>query len=293
MSEAPSKAVTSHWPEYLMEAALLGLFMISACGFVVLLEFPGSPVRRALPDAGVRRFLTGLAMGGTAIALIYSPWGKQSGAHFNPATTLTFWWLGKVPRRDAAWYVAAQFAGAALGVLVARVLLGGRLADPATNFAVTMPGPAGVAAAFGAEVAISFILMSVILRVSNHPGLARHTGIFAGILVALYITFEAPLSGMSMNPARSFGSAVVAADWTALWLYFTAPTLGMLAAAALYVRQRGRGGVACAKLHHQNDKRCIFCASRLEPFALRLHSSPRHRERAASTPQHLTREIEG
>ena len=90
MSGTAASASSRHWPEYLMEAALLGLFMISACAFTVLLEFPGSPVRQAVPDPGIRRFLTGLAMGTTAIALIYSPWGKQSGAHFNPAMTLTF-----------------------------------------------------------------------------------------------------------------------------------------------------------------------------------------------------------
>ncbi len=267
-----------------MEAALLGLFMISACAFTVLLEFPGSPVRQAVTDPAIRRFLIGLAMGTTAIALIYSPWGKQSGAHFNPATTLTFWWLGKVKPRDAAWYVAAQFAGGAMGVVVARALLGTRLADPATHFAATIPGPKGPAVAFVAEAAISFVLMSVILRVSNHARLASHTGLFAGALVALYITFEAPLSGMSMNPARTFSSAVVAGDWTALWLYFTAPPLGMIAAAAIYLRRHGAHAVACAKLHHQNDKRCIHCGARMEPFSSRPHSSPRRREHSAPAP---------
>ena len=267
-----------------MEAALLGLFMISACAFTVLLEYPGSPVRQALPDAGVRRLLIGLAMGATAIALIYSPWGKQSGAHFNPATTLTFWWLSKVRPRDAAWYIAAQFGGGAAGVVIARALLGARLADPTTNFAVTVPGAAGPAVAFIAEAGISFLLMSVILQVSNHPSLAWLTGVFAGVLVALYITFEAPLSGMSMNPARTFGSALIAGNWTALWLYFTPPPLGMLAGAAVYVRRRGAAAVACAKLHHQNDKRCIHCGARMEPFPPPVHSSPRRREHPVPAP---------
>jgi aquaporin Z len=106
--------------------------------------------------------------------------------------------------------------------------------------------------------------MSVILRVSNTPRLARYTGLFAGALVATYITIENPLSGMSMNPARTFGSAVNARDWTALWIYFTAPPLGMLAAAEVYVRTRGWRAVFCAKLHHQNDKRCIFCEYQAE-----------------------------
>ena len=252
----------SHWPEYAMEAALLGIFMISACAFVVLLEHPRSPVHLALPDATLRRALMGLAMGGTAVSLIYSPWGKQSGAHFNPATTLTFLRLGKMAPRDAAAYLAAQFAGGIAGVLVASLLLGDLIADRTTNFAATLPGPRGVAVAFGAEVLITFILMSVILRVSNHPTRARLTGLCAGALVALYITLEAPLSGMSMNPARSLGSAVFARDWMALWVYFTAPPLGMLLAAEVYLRRRGPAGVFCAKLHHQNDRRCIFCETR-------------------------------
>ena len=252
----------SHWPEYLMEAALLGLFMVSACSFVVLLEYPGSPVHRMLPDPLVRRLLMGLAMGGTAVALIYSRWGMQSGAHMNPAVTLTFHRLGKVPRRDALGYVAAQFTGGLLGVGLASLLWGGRLADRATNYAATLPGRSGVAAAFGAEVVITFVLMSVILRVSNHPRHARLTGLCAGLLVATYITLEAPISGMSMNPARTLGSAAFAGVWTALWIYFLAPPLGMLAAAELYLRRRGRAAVFCAKLHHENDTRCIFCHAR-------------------------------
>jgi aquaporin Z len=156
----------------------------------------------------------------------------------------------------------AQFIGAGLGVLVAWELLGARLENRATNFAVTVPGPEGVGVAFVAELVISFLLMSVILTVSNHQRFARFTGICAGLLVALYITFEAPLSGMSMNPARTLGSAVFARSWTALWVYFAAPPLGMLAAAEVYLRLRGRQAIFCAKLHHQNDQPCIFCESR-------------------------------
>jgi aquaporin Z len=252
----------SHWPEYLMEAALLGVFMLSACSFVVLLEYPGSPLHRMLPDPLLRRFVMGLAMGGTAVVLIYSRWGMQSGAHMNPAVTLTFHRLGKVSRRDAVAYAAAQFAGGLLGVGVASLLWGSRLADRAADYAATVPGRAGVAAAFGAEALIAFGLMSVILRVSNHPRHARFTGLCAGLLVATYITIEAPISGMSMNPARTLGSAAFAGRWTALWIYFLAPALGMLGAAELYIRRRGAAAVFCAKLHHQNDTRCIFCHSR-------------------------------
>jgi aquaporin Z len=97
-----------------------------------------------------------------------------------------------------------------------------------------------------------------VLIVSNTKNLARFTGLFAGLLVATYISVEAPLSGMSMNPARTFASALPAQLWTALWIYFTAPPLGMLLAAEFYIGMKGVQRVFCAKLHHYNDKRCIF-----------------------------------
>jgi aquaporin Z len=260
-----STAFTRHWPEYLMEAGGLGTFMISACVFTAILWHPASPVPQAVTDPLLRRLLTGIAMGLTAIGIIYSPWGQQSGAHLNPAVTLTFFRLGKVEAWDALFYILAQFVGGATGVALAAALLSQPVAHPAVNYVATIPGMAGPMLAFVAEVAISFILMSVVLRIANTPYLARYTGLFAGALVATYITVEAPLSGMSMNPARSFGSALVAQLWTSLWIYFTAPPLGMLAAAELYRLQRGVQAVICAKLHHHNSKRCIFrCGYQLQ-----------------------------
>jgi len=241
-----------------MEGALLGVFMVAACSFATLLEHPASPAHQALPDGDVRRFLMGLAMGLTAIGLIYSPWGQQSGAHMNPSLTLTFFRLGKVGRGDALGYVVGQFVGGVLGVLLVRATLGMLVAHPAVRFAATAPGPGGAARAFVAEFAISFVLMAVVLVASNSVKLARYTPLLAGALVATYITVEAPISGMSMNPARSFASALAAWRWTALWIYFTAPPLGMLAAAQTYVQLRGAHRVLCAKLNHRTTRRCIF-----------------------------------
>ena len=124
---------------------------------------------------------------------------------------------------------------------------------------VTAPSEAGVLVAFIAEVGISFGMMLMVLFANNTRRLARYTGLFAGLLVALYITFESPLSGMSMNPARSLASALPSGHWTAFWIYLIAPPLGMLLAAQAYLTWKGRHAVHCAKLHHQNDKRCIFC----------------------------------
>lgn len=258
-------ALAAHWPEYLMEGAELALFMVSACVFTVVLFHPDSPVPRLLPGIMTRRLLIGVAMGLTAIAIVYSPIGKRSGAHFNPSLTVTYLRLARVAPVDAMFYVVAQFAGAVLGVLVAGLLLGPRLGHAAVHYAATLPGPRGAAVAFVAEATISFVLMTVVLVASSRPRLARFTGVFAAGLVATYITLEAPLSGMSMNPARSFGSAVFARELGALWIYFAAPPLGMLLAAEAFVRN-GRA-VACAKLHHDNASRCIFCAFWRTPHA--------------------------
>jgi len=252
------RAFEEHWPEYMAEALGLGLFMVSACVFGTLLGHPGSPAARVIPHGFHRRLLMGLAMGFTAVALIYSPWGRRSGAHLNPATTLTFWRLGKVAGTDAAWYALFQALGGIAGVLAAAVLIGPALGDPSVHYVATVPGSAGITPAFLAEVVITFVLMTVVLRVSNNARLAGYTGAFAGALVAIYIAFEAPVSGMSMNPARSFASAVPAADWATLWIYFLAPPIGMLLAAELYVRRQGLARVFCAKLHHDSRSRCIF-----------------------------------
>ena len=205
--------------------------MISASGFTVLLEHPASPFVAALPDPFLRRMLIGIAMALTALTLTLSPIGKRSGAHFNPAVTLTFWRLGKVQPWDAFFYVVAQFLGGIAGVAGVAALVPHLLEDASVNYVATQPGAAGVDIAFAAEFAISFILMLTILTVGNHSRLSRYTPFFAATLVATFITFEAPLSGMSMNPARTFGSAFVGHVWTGLWIYFTAPVLAMLCAA--------------------------------------------------------------
>jgi len=132
------------------------------------------------------------------------------------------------------------------------------VAHNSVNYAVTLPGPDGPTVAFFAEIIISFILMSVVLTVSNTKRLARWTGMFAGALVATYITIESPISGMSMNPARTLSSAVGAQVWMSLWIYFVAPPVGMLLAAEVYKRLNAGRAVVCAKLHHYNNQRCIF-----------------------------------
>jgi len=280
MLEAPRH----HWPEYLMEAAGLGIFMISACVFTTAIEHPGSPIRHWIANALSRRIFIGAAMGLTAIGLVYSPWGKQSGAHLNPSVTITFFRLGKVSLRDAFFYVLAQFVGADVGVLTSAFLLRPWISHPAVNYAATVPGPKGASVAFVAELFISFVLMTMILFVSNGGRFAAFTGVLAGMLVATYISLEAPLSGMNMNPARTFGSALSSQVWKGWWVYFTAPPIGMLLAAEFYRRLRGAHSVVCAKLHHQNDKRCIFRCGYQQMIAATLRDEVAQPKSAVSSP---------
>jgi len=258
MASGAIEAVRGHWPEYLIEAAGLALFMISAGAFGTLLEYPRSPVRGTLPDPLVRRALMGMAMGATAIGLIYSPWGRQSGAHFNPAVTLAFSRLGKVAPWGGVFYVIAQFIGGLAGVLAISAVLGNAFRGPPVEFIVTVPGSAGPLIAFLAEFAISCGLMLAVLYTSNRIRLMRYTGLFAGALLASYITIEAPFSGTSMNPARTIASAAPSGVWDGLWIYVSAPLLGMLIAVDAYRLLTGHTGVICAKLNHITHRRCIF-----------------------------------
>jgi aquaporin Z len=121
------------------------------------------------------------------------------------------------------------------------VLFGSSLSDASINWVVTKPGPGGSAIAFGAEAAMTMLMMSVVLVLSNHPRWASRTGIASAVLLAAFITIEAPLSGMSLNPARTFGPALFARDFTGVWIYFLAPPAGMALAAAAFSRLCPRG----------------------------------------------------
>jgi aquaporin Z len=259
------EALARHWPEYLIEAWGLGTFMISAGVIATLLGSPHSPAQAALMSPFLRGMLAGIAMGLTSVTLVYSPWGRRSGAHLNPALTWTFWRLGRMKRWDAIFFAVAQTVGGLLGVLLVAAVLGVAFTDPPVRYAATLPGTGGPLVAFVAEFGISAVLMFVILIFSGTPRLAPFTGVAAGCLVALYITFEAPLSGMSMNPARTLASAAPGGYWDSLWVYLSAPVLGMLASAQLHLMSPWGRRSGCAKLVHSTAVRCIHCGYEPQP----------------------------
>ena len=229
----PLEALRAHWNLYLYEAAELAAFMLFACLCTVLLFHPAvTPIH----NPTLARALMGISMGATAVAIIWSPWGKRSGAHFNPAISLTFFRLGKIGPYDTVFYVIAHFLGAIAGVGLSALLAPHSIAAPSVNYAVTVPGIGGTPAAFAAETFMSALLMIVVLVTSNIARLAPYTTPIMGILIANYVFFFAPVSGFSINPARTVGSAVFAHLYTSLWIYFVAPLLGMLTSAEVYIR---------------------------------------------------------
>ncbi len=267
VSAGPVEALRRHWFLYVYEGAELGWFMVAACVATVVLFGVGSPVLHWVPRAAWRRLVMGVAMGGTAVMIIHSPMGKRSGAHFNPAITLTYLWLGKIGVWDAVGYVCGQFVGAVAGVGVVALFLGRALAQPSVDYAVTVPGIWGTAGAFGAELFMASLLMGVVLWMTNRRGWAGYTSYAVGVLITGYVFFFAPVSGFSINPARTVGSAVWAGVWTAEWVYFVAPLMGMFSAAFFYVRWFGIESVLCAKLHASPSVLCPFACGVREHVA--------------------------
>ena len=233
---APLTCLRRHWRDYLFEGVGLGVFMLGAGLSTTLFEHPGSPARQMVESDLARRVLTGLVMTLVTAAILTPPWARRSGAHINPAVTWTFWRLGRISGRNAVFYTAAQFLGAMLAPVLLVIALGSAFAHPDVKYAVSMPGPQGPWAAFAGEFAITFVLMSAMLVCLSFKRLERWTGLVAAILVGLYIAFESPLSGMSMNPARTFGSALTAGRWDGIWIYFSAPPLAALLAGEVFVR---------------------------------------------------------
>lgn len=261
---------------YVMDGALLGLFMASVGVFGALLYAPGSPVFPLVPGESVRGALMGMAMGLTAVVLIYSPWGGRTGAHMNPAVTLAFLRLGRIRPMNALGYIAGQFSFGWLGVALISLLMGSWFTDSPVRYAPTLPGRWGIAAACAAELALSFVLMLTLLYVSNTGRLAAYTPLFAGLLLWIYIAVEAPVSGMSINPARTLASAIPSGEYTGIWIYFAAPVVGMLAAAEVFARLPQLPVVHCCKLNHLRREVCVHCGCD-GPVNFQAHAEDAHR----------------
>lgn len=259
-------AVAFRWRYYaLTVSAAIALYMCEFVGTammlfvgvsaVALMWGSGSPIP-PVPSDVLRRFLTGVLFAGGATAVVYSPLGQRSGGHINPAVTLAFWSLGKFPGRHVPPYILAQGLGAIAGVAMAAAVLGPLAAS--VQFAATVPGPGWTwMGALAAEFASTLALVFLIFVCVNKPAVAARTGLLAGSLVVLLVTIEAPISGTSLNPARSLAPAMFVPLVRDQWLYVVGPVAGALVAARAY-RGRWGSGTVCAKLYHTAAYPCPF-----------------------------------
>jgi len=241
-----------NWKTYLIEAWALGMFMVSASLFVILVEHPALPIKDRIESAVLRRLIIGFAMGLTAVLIIYSKWGKRSGAHMNPAVTLTFYMLHRISFQDTFWYILFQFVGGFFGVAIFKWFFFNYLSNPVVNFVVTIPGAQGNWSAFGTEFILSIIIIVTVLFSSNSKKIAPFTGYLVGIFLTLAITFTAPLSGMSINPARTVASALAANVWNGWWIYFISPVSAMLLGGYFYrfwYRKKHSGNCTTMNMH--------------------------------------------
>ncbi|RYE27307.1 MAG: aquaporin family protein [Sphingobacteriaceae bacterium] len=226
----------NNWSFYVMEALAIAGFMLTAAFTTIFLEHPDSPLAQTqLAVHPVLRSLILAAVMGIYIFTIASSIGKLSGAHANPMLTWAFFRLKKITFADVCAYLAAQFLGAIATVLLLKLTMGKLFEHPLIDYSITKPKPGhSLGSAFIAEFVISFIFVIVTLFVLSSKKLEKSNAIIAGLLITLFLIFELPYSGMSMNPARSFASALVAWKWEEIWVYFVGPILGMLLATEIF-----------------------------------------------------------
>ena len=247
-----------HWPEYGAELLGTAFLVFAGVSAVVFVFGTGSPLAQILPDTSTRRLIAGLLFAGCGALVAISPLGKLSGGHINPVVSLAFWMQGKMHHFDMGGYMLGQLLGAILGSLL--LVLVWREHAASVGYGTTVPGagyPLWIV--FLAEVSLTFVLvLSIFLFVSSHR-LMRWTPLMVWILVAVMVWLEAPISGTSLNPARSFGPALVSWTWQYHWLYWVAPPLGaLLAVGAFRILAIGKRDVLTGKMFHVPHYRSVF-----------------------------------
>jgi len=260
----------AEWTAEFLGTALIMLVGLSAITF----DFAShSPMQHGVHDLELRRLITGVVFAGTGATVIYSSLGRRSGGHFNPAMTLAFRRLGKIDTPGTLAYGAAQLAGAGVAALTVR-LAWGRWAT-SVHVGATLPGHGGVLVSLVAETGLTFVLATLVLHCIDRPRWMPYTAALAATFLAFLITVEAPVSGSSLNPARSFGPALASGAWSDYWIYAVAPPLGALLAAVVY--RRVRGSIRCAKLFHTDEYPCPFFDCQYTPPGERVEPRGAHR----------------
>ena len=218
-------APKSTLPLFLAEGIGTALLLAFGLSFVIFDWGTGSPVAQLIPSEPLRRAVTGFLFGTTGCLVTISPVGKLSGAHINPAVSLAFWLRGKMKTGTMIGYIISQMIGAVIGCLP---LLLWRDQGLSVHYGITVPGESGVGAAFWGEVITTAALILLLFVFVGSKKLRDYTPYTMPFLYSFMVWAEAPLSGCSTNPARSFGPAVVSGVYTDYWLYWVAPVMGVL-----------------------------------------------------------------
>ena len=201
--------------KYVAEA--LGTFLLVFCG-------TGAVVINQQAQGAVTHVGLAITFGVVVMAIIYA-FGKVSGAHINPAVSIAFAMTPLFPKKDLIPYIIAQVIGALLASGVLKWLF-----PEATTLGETLPAGSEMQT-FVLEIILTYFLMLVIFMVSqNTPEVSQYTAIAVGGVVLLEAMFAGPISGASMNPARSIGPAVVTGNLKSLWVYLAAPVIGAVLA---------------------------------------------------------------
>lgn len=226
--------IKSDWKLFVAEAIGTGLLLFFGLSFVIFNWGEGSPVADIIPSEPLRRFVTGFLFGTVGCLVTISPVGKYSGAHINPAVTLAFWLRGRISSGTMIGYIIAQLIGGVLGTIP--LLFWGKQGE-SVGYGITLPGEAGLIPAFWGEIIATACLIIYLYIFIGRKNLRNYTPYGIPFLYAILVWLEAPLSGCSTNPARSFAPALVAEDFTDHWLYWVAPIVGTVVV-SLFFRWR-------------------------------------------------------
>jgi aquaporin Z len=246
------------WPLWCAELVGTALLVGAGCSLVILAFGASSPVPAILPDASVRRIVTGFLFGSVGALIAVSHVGKISGAHVNPVVTVAFWLEGRLDGGVALGYLLGQSVGAILGAVP--LLLWGAM-GASVDYGATVPGPAGPWIAVLGEAGATFCLVAGLFLFLGHRRLRRFTPALFPFLYALLVWAEAPLSGTSTNPARTLGPGLVSGALGGWWVYLVGPFGGTLAAVALRraLPWARRLEIEVAKVFHfAHDAHAIF-----------------------------------
>jgi aquaporin Z len=247
-----------HWREYFAELLGTALMIFVGLSAVIFNMGQGLPMEKFLPNQSWRLLLTGIIFAGSGSLVAISPLGKLSGGHVNPSVSLAFWLQGKMHGHDFICYVIAQFIGAIAGEFLL-VSLWQDYAQSVNN-GMTLPGQDyALWYVFLAEVMITFLLVLLIFIFVSSKALMRWTPLMTWIVVALMVWLESPISGTSLNSARSFAPALLSSVWRSQWLYAAAPPLGaIMGVIGFRLLTFGERKILTGKLFYVPHYRCIF-----------------------------------